>query len=364
MNAVLLLKNVEVTQGGKRTLEIPELDVRKGEILVILGPTGSGKSTTLKLMAFLIKPQRGEVFWQGEKVHFPAPLSVRRSISMTFQDPLPFEGSVFENVAFGLKIRGIKGEDLRVRVEEILELLSIAHLKDKSAKRISGGEAQKVALARALIFHPSLLLLDEPLASLDPLTKKQLESELYRVLKQLGITCVYVTHDQEEALSLADRIAILDRGRILQIGAKEEVFFKPNDVKVARFVGVENLIPAEISANEEGLATMEAMGKTLEAVTPFPPGARVIACIRPEEVTLKKDGVGVEKISARNQLSGKVLSLETLGPVIKVSLDCGLQIKVLITRRSASDLSLKPGDTVLASFKATAVHVIPEDEGE
>lgn len=363
MKAILRLKDVEVALGGKTILDIEELDVRPGEILTILGPTGSGKSTTLKLMAFLIKPKKGELFWQGKKVRFPAPLVVRRSISMTFQDPLPFEGTVFENVAYGLRIRGIKGKELRTRVEEALELFSISHLKHQSAKKVSGGEAQRVALARSLVFRPSLLLLDEPLASLDPITKEGMIPELHKVLKQLGITCVYVTHDQEEAFALADRIAVMEQGEIIQVGTKEDVFFKPGDVRVARFVGAENLIPAVILSNEEGLVTMKAQGKTLEAVAPFPQGTGVVACIRPEEITLKKDGAALDRVTARNQLPGIVLSLETLGPVIKVSLDCGFQIKALITRRSASDLNLKPGDAIFATFKATAVHVIPEVKG-
>ena len=251
MKSILRLKDVEVALGGKTILNIEELDVRPGEILAILGPTGSGKSTTLKLMAFLIKPKKGELFWQGKTVRFPAPLVVRRSISMTFQDPLPFEGTVFENVAYGLRIRGIKGKELGTRVEEALELFSISHLKNQSARKVSGGEAQRVALARSLVFRPSLLLLDEPLASLDPITKEGMIPELHKVLKQLGITCVYVTHDQEEAFALADRIAVMEQGEIIQVGTKEDVFFKPGDVRVARFVGAENLIPAVILSNEE-----------------------------------------------------------------------------------------------------------------
>jgi len=363
MNTLMQLKNVEVALEGKKILELEELDVHSREFLTVLGPTGAGKSTILKLMAFLIKPKLGEILWQGEKVNFPVPLHIRRLISMTFQEPLPFQGTVFENVAYGLRIRGIRGKELRVKVEETLELLGISHLKNQSAKRISGGEAQRAALARALVFHPSLLLLDEPLASLDPLTKEKLEPELYRILKQIGITCVYVTHDQEEAYFFADRIAVVDHGKILQVGTKEEVFYRPINAKVARFVGTENLIPAIVCSQENNLVSLKAMDKTLEAIAPFSPGEKVIACIRPEEITLKKDGAALEKVSARNQLPGTIVSIDSLGPVVKATLNCGFPLKVLITRRSALDLNLKPGDLVVATFKATAVHIFSEDTG-
>lgn len=364
MNPLMQLKNIEVVLEKRKILEIEALDINCGEILTVLGPTGSGKSTILKLLAFLIKPRQGEIFWQGQQVYFPAPLCVRRLISMTFQEPLPFQGTVFENVAYGLRIRGVKGKELKRKVEETLELLGIEHLKNHSARRISGGEAQRMALARALVFHPLLLLLDEPLASLDPLTKDKLKPELYRILKQIGMTCVYVTHDQEEAYFFSDRIAVLDQGKILQVGNKERIFFKPSNAKVAKFVGTENLIPAVVCSQENNLVSLKVGDKTLEAIAPFPPGKKVIACIRPEEITLKKDGVALERVSARNQLPGTIISLDSFGPVAKATLDCGFTLKVLITRRSVFDLNLNPGDFVVATFKATAVHVFSEDEGE
>ncbi len=364
MIPLLSLKGIRMKIENREVLNIESLEVLSGETLAVLGPTGSGKTTLLKVMAFLLKPTRGEIFWKGEKIKFPAPLSLRRSISMAFQDPLFFEGSVFENISYGLKIRGMRGKELKKRVEEILDLFSISHLKYQEARRVSGGEGQKVSLARSLVFSPSLLLLDEPLSSLDPLTKEEITLELKQGIKSLGITCVFVTHDQEEAFAMADRIAVMEKGNILQLGSKSEVFFQPRDLKVARFLGAENLFPAVVESNREGLASLRTSCGFLEAVSEIPQGKKVIVCLRPEDITLGKDGETHERITARNRLKGRVLELESAGPVVKVKVDCGIPLKAIITRQSSLDLNLQPGDEVWATFKATACHLIPMEKGE
>ncbi|MCR4429017.1 MAG: ABC transporter ATP-binding protein [Caldiserica bacterium] len=364
MIPLISLKDIGVKVGKREFLEIENLDVLPGETLAILGPTGSGKTTLLKLLAFLIRPFKGEMFWKEEKIQYPVPLSIRRSVSMAFQDTLFFEGSVLENVSYGLRIRGIKGREMNKRVEEVLELFSISHLKNQEARKVSGGEGQKVALARSLVFSPSLLLLDEPFSSLDPLTKEEIILELKRGIKNFQITCIFVTHDQEEAFALADRIAVIDRGRILQIGNKCEVFFRPLNLRVARFVGVENLFPALIVENREGLVSLKTSNWFIEAVSDLSPGKIVTACIRPEDIILGKDGKTHERTTARNRLKGKVIELEPAGAVVKVKVDCGITLKAIITRRSSIDLDLKPGDEVFATFKATACHLIPQEKGE
>lgn len=364
MIPLISLKGIQMTIEKREVLNIESLDVLSGETLAVLGPTGSGKTTLLKVMAFLAKPTRGEIFWKGEKIKFPASLSIRRSISMAFQDPLFFGGSVFENISYGLRVRGKKGKELKKKVEEILELFSISHLKFQEARKVSGGEGQKVALARSLVFSPSLLLLDEPLSSLDPLTKEEIIIELKRGIKNFGITCVFVTHDKEEAFAMADRIAVIEKGKILQLGLNSEVFFQPRNLKVARFVGAENLFPALVESNQGGLASLQIPGGTLETVSKILPGKRVIVCIRPEDITLGKDGEAHERITARNRLKGKVMELESTGPVVKVKVDCGIPLKAIITRQSSMDLNLQPGDEVWATFKATACHLIPMEKGE
>lgn len=370
MTALLRLEGVQVAAAGqrprKRLLDVGELHVVPGETLAVLGPTGAGKSTLLRVMNGLVKPDRGRLEWEGQPVAIPMPLGVRRRMAMAMQDPLLFRGSVADNVAYGMKVRGVRGPELRQRAAKALEMFSVGHLADRASTRLSGGEAHRVSLARAVVLRPDLLLLDEPLASVDAVMRDRLGEELRQVIRAEGMTCVYVTHDQAEAQRMADRIVVLEEGRVLQAGTPEEIFYHPATERVAWFVKTGNVLKGTIRSVHDGSAQIEVGERILEAVSNLPVGTRVIVCLRPEEIVLVKGGeqraAGERIDSARNRLRCTVAAVEVQGPIANVTLDGGLRLLVLITRRSVEDMGLRAGDVVEATFKATALHIVEQTE--
>jgi molybdopterin-binding protein len=364
---LITCESIKVVRNGRTILDIPDFTVGEGERLGVLGPTGAGKSTLLGILDMTQRPDTGRILWRGNDVSRAKPGSaVRRKISMAFQIPLLFKGSVYENVAYGLKLRGVTKEEKKKKVGEILELFKVNNLAAADAMSLSGGEAHRVSLARSLVFGPELLLLDEPMASLDPGTKEGLLTELMEILKQLKVTCVYVTHSREEAFIVADRLAVMESGQISQTGSAEDVFYRPATADIAAFVGTGNILPGRILSSNEGLALVETNSVVIEAVAELPAESLVTVCIRPEEIFIEDAAKGKQtgRASARNRLSGKVVSIEILGPVARVTVDCGINLKTLITRRSLDDLHIGLGMKVIAGFKATSVHIIKGGEDD
>lgn len=355
--SLIEFEGVRVNAGGRTILDVDRMRVAPAELLAVLGPTGAGKSTLLRVAHLLERPLTGVVRWRGEDVAWPAPLDVRRCIAMSFQDPLLFTGTVRENVAFPLALRGASRDARAARVDELLAVFGISALAARSAATLSGGEAQRVALARALAAQPDLLLLDEPLASLDEPIRVRLRGELAAILRARQVSCVWVTHDQGEALAVADRVAVLDRGRLCQVGTPAEVFYRPATPFVAGFVGTGNTLPGRVVAASEGVATVDVGGIRVEAVADAELGTEVLACIRPEEVLVGRDGTA-EHHSARNRLRGTVTAVVQQGATTLITVDCGVALRALVTRRSAEDLGLAPGVPVWLAVKATAVHLI------
>lgn len=360
--SLLALEGTAVEAGGRTILDIERLEVEPGEIVVVLGPTGAGKSTLLRVAHLLERPARGTVRWRGEAVGWLSPLELRRRIAMAFQDPLLFAGTVAENVEYGLAVRGVNGAERERRVASLLDLFGIADLAPRRPASLSGGEAQRTALARALAPEPELLLLDEPLASLDEPIRLRLRGDLVAILRRRGVSCLWVTHDQAEALAVADRVAVLEGGRLVQVGRPSEVFYRPATPFVAGFVGTGNTLPGRVVSAQDGIATVDLGGVQLEAVADVGAGTPVLACIRPEEVLVGRDG-GTEHHSARNRMTGTVLAVLPQGATTRVTVDCGVRLEALVTRRSAEDLGLDPGVGVWLAVKATAVHLIGEASG-
>ncbi len=372
-NALCEVDRVSVEKDGRRILDIERLAVREGEVLGLLGPNGSGKTTLLRVIDLLEEPISGEVRFAGGAPRSRAEkLAARRRMSMVFQDPMLFNRTVRANVGYGLNARGADSRETARRVDEVLEKVGVAHLADRSARVLSGGEAQRVALARSLVLEPELLLLDEPLASVDAPSREALQTDLHRLLKEDGLTAVYVTHDRSEILALADRVAVMREGRILQVGGPEEVFNRPADEAVASLVGVETVIAGTLVSCEENVASVEtggagravetggAGGVRIEAVlaqVDVPFGTPVLVAVRPEEVVISKDGSGPSS-SARNHFAGTIVSVTDRGYFYRVAVDCGFDVVAHITRPSTREMGLKAGDKVVVSFKATAVHLI------
>ncbi|WKZ36113.1 MAG: ABC transporter ATP-binding protein [Anaerolineales bacterium] len=237
-NEIISLKNISVRRGGRVVLEANELNVKKGEVLAVVGPNGSGKSTLLLTLARLLKSERGEIWFNGKPAAAESALRYRRRIGLVMQDPLLFDMSVRENVASGLKFRGGAKKEREPRIAKWLETLGISHLADRRASELSGGEGQRVSLARALVLDPELLLLDEPFSALDSPTRARLIDDLGRILPENGVTTIFITHDLNEARKLGNRLAILLDGKLMQTGTPQDLDSQPLDPNVAAFLGI------------------------------------------------------------------------------------------------------------------------------
>jgi putative spermidine/putrescine transport system ATP-binding protein len=271
-----------------------DLDLRAGEFLTLLGPSGSGKTTTLMMVAGLQQPDAGKIALNGQSVARLPPY--RRDIGMVFQHYALFPHmTVRRNVAFPLEMRGASAADTARLVDEALALVKLPDHGDRLPKQLSGGQQQRVALARALVYRPALLLMDEPLGALDKKLREQLQLEIKRVQRERAISVLYVTHDQEEALTMSDRIAVFNHGRIEQIGTPEELYDRPQTRFVASFIGDTNFIGGQVTASTGGACEVETAGGRVRAGTrqPIAVGARVVVAVRPERVTLSVDGDGL-----------------------------------------------------------------------
>jgi molybdopterin-binding protein len=341
---------------GSFSLAGVNLKVRRGEYLVVLGPTGSGKTLLLDLIVGRQKPDSGRIMLAGEDITFSPPEA--RNVGIVYQECLLFPHlSVSENIRYGLKSKKIPGRETVERFNDILYLLKIWYLAGRDPLTLSGGEKQRVALARALVIRPEVLLLDETLSSLDPNTRRELAEELKRIHRQLETTTIHVTHNFEEALSLADRIAVMQEGRIVQIGAPGDIFRAPQSEFVATFTGADNLFEGQSQVNE-GLSEISVHNGFPEHVIRICSATRkegkVWVTFRPEDVLISREQI---KTSARNRYRGTIRSISNNGIVTKITVDVGIPIKSLVTRRSFQDLSLEINSEVYISFKATEVHV-------
>lgn len=361
--SLLALEGVEVVREGRTILSLARLEVRQREVLAVVGPTGAGKSTLLRVLHLLEKPDAGVLAWRGVPVPWPAPLDLRRRISMAFQDPLLLSGTTYDNVAYGLRLRGRDGKETRERAMAALRLFRVGHLAEQSARTLSGGEAQRTALARALVLTPELLLLDEPFAALDAPIRRHLLEELRQVVRAQGITCVYVTHEQAEAFSIADRIAVLRRGTLLQAGTPEEVLLRPRTRAVARFMQTGNILPGIVARSAEAISEVRVGPHLLFSRTALPEGTAVDACVRREEVLVEAPGEA-SPAPGMNRFRGTVASVLDLGSTMQLRIEAGFPgapLEALITRRGAHDLSPAPGVEVVATFSAASVHLVPRE---
>src|SRR5712671_1118393 len=311
--AYLELQNLQRNFGAVRALDGIEIALGEGEFLSLLGPSGCGKTTALRLVAGFDRPDGGAILVDGKDLTNVPPS--KRDMGMVFQAYSLFPNmTARQNVEFGLKIRGKDKTLRRTRVQELLELVGLGHAADRYPHQLSGGMQQRVALARALAIEPRVLLLDEPLSALDAKVRVQLREEIRRIQLELGITTLYVTHDQEEALAVSDHVAVMYRGRIEQIGPPAEMYSRPATPFVAEFIGTMNRLEALVA--DATIGAVEHGGVTLhvDAARGRTRGERVLVLIRPETVELSSAN-GAE---GENTLSGEVIAQTFLGPVTRL----------------------------------------------
>jgi tungstate transport system ATP-binding protein len=341
------------------TLEVDSISAPAGGTLALLGPSGSGKSTLLHLLGLLEKPDAGRVLLGDREVQ-AGDREARLAMAAVFQRPYLFKGTVAGNVGYGLSVRGVPKRERPERIAAALDRVGLSGYERRGAHQLSGGEAQRVSLARALVLEPKVLLLDEPLASLDVLLKRTLAEEFARILATQQVTAVYVTHDQDEAAVVADRIGVMRGGRIVAEGDPETMLTMSSDPWVAAFLGTEPPIHGVVVSAEEGAATIACGGARIVAAAEYPVGTELLVGVRPEDVLLFESGADIPATSARNRLEGSVSELSPTGVTVRVVVDVGgLRFSATVSRSSASALGLSVGVPVTILFKATAVRTRP-----
>ena len=344
-NRLIELKDISVSFDGEKILSDLSLYIKDGEFVTLLGPSGCGKTTTLRIIAGFIEPEAGDVFFDCKRINDVPPH--KREVNTIFQRYALFPHlNVFDNIAYGLAIRKVPKDEIEKRVHEMLKLVNLEGFGSRSIAKLSGGQQQRVAIARALINHPKVLLLDEPLAALDLKLRKDMQKELKNIQKQLGITFIFVTHDQEEALSMSDTVVVMDAGKIQQIGTPTDIYNEPVNAFVADFIGESNIIDGIMLGDYR----VKLAGHTFDCLDKgFAKNEPVDVVIRPEDV----DIVPVDN----SMLTGVVTSVTFLGVHYEIIVDiCGFKWMIQTTDFCAE------GSTVGLSIDPDAIHIMKKSE--
>jgi iron(III) transport system ATP-binding protein len=343
--AIVEVRGLRKSYGSTLVVDGVDLRIEDGQLVCLLGPSGCGKTTTLRLLAGFVEPDGGEIIVGGRRLSSPGKVvpPERRNMSMIFQSYAVWPHmTVFDNVAYGLKLRGLPRAKLEERVRDILELVHLGALAERYPGELSGGQQQRVALARALVVEPETLLLDEPLSNLDAHLREEMRFEIRRLHEEYRITTVYVTHDQAEAMVIADRIAVMNQGRIEQYGSGEEIYERPHSEFVARFIGQTNLLPGTLGS-EPGLVMLPGAALRTADARAAAPGAAVAVSIRPADIAISP---ALTANGEPNVLKGKVLRSYYLGATrdyqVEVAEADGLCVRVV----ASPEVSISPGEAV------------------
>ena len=344
-NKLIELKGISVSFDGEKILDELDLSIGNGEFVTLLGASGCGKTTTLRIIAGFLEPDEGEVYFDSQLINGVPPH--KRKVNTIFQRYALFPHyNVFDNIAYGLKVRHLPKAEIKERVNEMLKLVNLEGFGHRRVSKLSGGQQQRVAIARALINHPQVLLLDEPLAALDLKLRKDMQKELKNIQKALGITFIFVTHDQEEALSMSDTVVVMDGGKIQQIGSPTDIYNEPVNAFVADFIGESNIIDGVMPCNYRA----QFAGHTFDCLdSGFEPNEPVDIVIRPEDVDIVPPSNGM--------LTGVVTSVTFLGVHYEIIVDiCGFKWMIQTTDFCGE------GETVGLSIDPDAIHVMKKSE--
>ncbi len=342
---IVELKNISVAFDGEQILDGLNLDIKDKEFITLLGPSGCGKTTTLRLIAGFLEPDCGDIVFEGDKINgVPA---YKRQVNTIFQRYALFPHlNVYENIAFGLRVKKRKENEIKEKVAEMLSLVNLTGLEKRNIDTLSGGQQQRVAIARAIANHPKVLLLDEPLAALDLKLRKDMQKELKKIQQQLGITFIFVTHDQEEALTMSDRVVVMDGGKIQQVGTPQDIYNEPKNAFVADFIGESNIVDGIMLKDKY----VEFSGNRFDCLDGgFDKNEAVDVVVRPEDV----DIVAPEK----GMLKGVVTSVAFLGVHYEIIVDIG-GFKWMIQTTDEHFV----GDNVGLFIEPDAIHIMKKSE--
>lgn len=354
MSKRLSIKNISkiyTSSGNKefKAVDNVSLNIDPGEFVTLLGPSGCGKTTTLRIIAGFETPSSGEVYLGGEMINNLPP--DKRDTAMVFQSYALFPHyNIYDNIAYGLKVKKLKKDEIREKVGKILDMVELKGLENRYPNQLSGGQQQRVALARALVMEPGVLLFDEPLSNLDAKLRVYMRSEIRKIQKKVGITAIYVTHDQSEAMTLSDRIIIMNRGVIEQVGTPKEIYYSPKTEFVADFIGTANFIDAKVAGAGAGAIDILVFGKNINinCSRNFKAGDGCRIVVRPEMI----------KIGGEGMFKGRVVTSTFMGAFQDYSVDIsGTKIKVQDYNPFGKRI-LNEGEEVYLSFLPEDVHVI------
>jgi iron(III) transport system ATP-binding protein len=329
------------------------IEIERGELVTLLGPSGCGKTTTLRLIAGFEFPTQGTISLDGKVINDEPPH--KREMSMVFQSYAIFPHlSVYENMAYGLNVQRLPKDEVRERVAKAMELVELTGLENRAPNALSGGQQQRVALARALVMEPKVLLMDEPLSNLDAKLREQMRTEIRLIQKRLGITSVYVTHDQVEAMTLSDRIVVMNEGKIEQIGPPTEIYRRPRTRFVADFIGRANFVEASVREVLNGQLVVDALGTTMTVAAPsgaFKEGQQALLVVRPEMVEIDHPEAHVK---------GVVRIANYLGDVVEYDVEVEGQLLALVEKDPRHTTIHPEGETVRLRFLEDCLYVLPE----
>ncbi|MCT4607310.1 MAG: ABC transporter ATP-binding protein [Marinisporobacter sp.] len=342
----IVLENISKTFGNTIAVDHIDFSIEKGSFFTFLGPSGCGKTTILRIIAGFIKPDKGKIFLENEDITLIPPEN--REVGMVFQNYALFPHmNVYENIAYGLKIKKLPKKEIRDQVEKYLHLVSLEGYENRKISELSGGEQQRIALARALVIQPKVLLLDEPLSNLDANLRDKMRIEIRELQKNLGITTIFVTHDQREALTMSDKIAVFNRGKCMQIGTPREIYEKPRNTFVATFIGDTNLLEVEINdklvkfKNGRGLYLKEDLKGNYIS-------------IRPQDIKISKATKNRD-----HEWMGKVDKIQFSGEMIEYIVYVeGLRFKVCQLNHIDEDRNIQAGDEVFMHIRENAIRIL------
>ena len=361
MNPMVEIRDVTKTFGSFTALDHVSLDIMPGEFMTFLGPSGCGKTTCLRLISGFEQPTSGSVLINGVDVTADPPY--KRDVNQVFQSYALFPHlTVRDNIAFGLRMKKMPPAMIKEKVEWAVAMTSLQGMEDRKPAQLSGGQRQRVALARAIVCEPKVLLLDEPLSALDARLRSQMRVELKKLQRRLGITFIFVTHDQEEALTMSDRVAVMNNGRIEQIGTATEIYHFPRTEFVAGFIGETNIVEAEVLASQDGvlLSRLEGGLELRVKGSDRAPGEKMLVSVRPEKIRLQK----LRPDQPANVFESRVSSEVFKGAVddLTVTTTGGLELRALLTNEGVTGPDFHEGDEVWCFIHPDDINILTRDE--